>query len=57
MLFRRVMGRNVSDSSRALDMLVSKVRKKLRSAGCKVDINSVRGEGYALRPYRGSAIR
>ncbi len=57
MLFRRVMGRNVSDSSRALDMLVSKVRKKLRSAGCKVDINSVRGEGYALRPYRTSTIR
>ena len=48
-LFTKVTGRRNLGASRALDMLASKLRRKLRDAGSPVDIYSVRGQGYVLR--------
>lgn len=47
-LNRAVFGRKVFRNSRALDMLVSKIRKKLRLAGAGTSIVAMRGEGYAM---------
>ena len=45
---REIMGRRVVGESRAVDMLVSSVRRKLMSNKIRLYIRSVRGEGYVL---------
>ena len=43
-----IMRRKVIGESRAVDMLVSGVRRKLRQTGSRTEIKSIRGEGYIL---------
>jgi two-component system OmpR family response regulator len=43
---RAVLGRRFSDGSRAVDVMVSKIRAKLRAAGSKIKILNVRERGY-----------
>ena len=47
-LYTNVFGRKSFDGSRALDVLVSKLRRKLRDIGATIDIKSVRGSGYMM---------
>ena len=47
-LYSNVFGRKSFDRSRALDVLVSKLRHKLKEIGSSLDIKSVRGAGYML---------
>ena len=47
-LYTNVFGRKSFDRSRALDVLVSKLRHKLKDIGTNMDIKSVRGSGYML---------
>ena len=47
-LYTNVFGRKSFDGSRALDVLVSKLRRKLRDIGATIDIKSVRGAGYMM---------
>jgi len=45
----RVIGRSrMSDQSRALDVLVSRLRSKIKKTGSTVTIKNVRGLGYAI---------
>jgi DNA-binding response OmpR family regulator len=48
-LYRVVYGKGFDYESRAIDVLVGRVRKKLESVGCKIHIWAVRGEGYILQ--------
>jgi two-component system response regulator CpxR len=45
---REILGRRVVGESRAVDMLVSSVRRKLLDCNASLTLRSVRGEGYAL---------
>ena len=47
-LNRLVLGHKAISESRALDMLVSKLRSKIRKIGSSVTIISLRGQGYML---------
>ena len=47
-LYTNVFGRKSFEGSRALDVLVSKLRRKLREISPSLDIKSVRGAGYML---------
>lgn len=47
-LYASVFGRKSFEGSRALDVLVSKLRRKLKEIGAHVDIKSVRGAGYMM---------
>lgn len=47
-LYATVFDRKSFETSRALDVLVSKLRRKLRELGTDLDIRSVRGTGYML---------
>jgi len=43
---RRVFGRNYLSTSRALDMVVSKLRRKIKATDPRYDISAVKGLGY-----------
>jgi DNA-binding response OmpR family regulator len=47
-LYASVFGRKSFEGSRALDVLVSKLRRKLKDIGTQLDIKSVRGAGYMM---------
>jgi two-component system response regulator MprA len=47
-LYGVVFGRKSFEGSRALDVLVSKLRRKLKDIGSQLDIKSVRGSGYMM---------
>jgi DNA-binding response OmpR family regulator len=47
-LFQGVYGRPYPTTTRAIDVAVSRLRVKLKTANVGVDINSVRGIGYIL---------
>jgi DNA-binding response OmpR family regulator len=47
-LYAGVFGRKSFEGSRALDVLVSKLRRKLKEIGAHLDIKSVRGAGYMM---------
>lgn len=51
-LYSSVFGRKSFEGSRALDVLVSKLRRKLREIGAQLDIKSVRGAGYMMLDER-----
>lgn len=53
-LFRRVMGREFDGLDRAVDMRVSRLRKKLDATADNIAIRSIRGRGYALHTTDGS---
>lgn len=52
MLFKHVIGREYDDLDRAIDLKISRLRKKLKeqkfTKGASIDIKSVRGRGYSL---------
>jgi two-component system, OmpR family, response regulator len=52
-LFRRVVGREFDGLDRAVDMRVSRLRKKLDSLTTSIAIRSIRGRGYALHSANG----
>jgi DNA-binding response OmpR family regulator len=43
---RKVLGHGVEDGSRALDVMVSKLRRKLSDVESQISIQSVRSMGY-----------
>jgi two-component system torCAD operon response regulator TorR len=49
LISKMVLGHNVVVESRAVDVLVSKSRSKLRKLGVKVEIRNVRYRGYGLQ--------
>ncbi|WP_323846308.1 response regulator transcription factor [Microbulbifer magnicolonia] len=53
-LFRRVMGREFDGLDRAVDMRVSRLRRKLDATADNIAIRSIRGRGYALHTTDGS---
>ncbi|MBM69265.1 MAG: hypothetical protein CME43_07295 [Haliea sp.] len=53
-LYSIVYGRDFDSMNRAMDVLVGRTRKKLRSLTDDYRIRSVRGTGYALQPARAS---
>ncbi|WP_237067796.1 response regulator transcription factor [Microbulbifer guangxiensis] len=53
-LFRRVIGREFDGLDRAVDMRVSRLRKKLDTLTGEIAIRSVRGRGYVLCATKGS---
>lgn len=48
-LYRLVYGKSFDYESRAMDVLVGRVRRKIESLGCNISILAVRGEGYILQ--------
>ncbi|AWL11549.1 Sensory transduction protein regX3 [Saliniradius amylolyticus] len=48
MLFKAVVGRDYDGIDRAIDLKVSRLRKKFSEAGVPIDIKSIRAQGYAL---------
>ena len=52
-LYSIVYGRDFDSMNRAMDVLVGRARKKLKSLTDNYCIRSVRGAGYALQPTRG----
>lgn len=53
-LFRRVMGREFDGLDRAVDMRISRLRKKLDATADNITIRSIRGRGYALHTSDGN---
>lgn len=50
-----VSERDPASYSNPQDVLVSRLRKKLREAGCALSIKTVRGQGYRLQAKAGAA--
>jgi DNA-binding response OmpR family regulator len=48
-LFRRIWGHEMEFSSNSLEVLVSRIRRKLKSVGAPDPIDTVRGIGYRWR--------
>lgn len=53
--FHQLYGREINPFNRIIDVLVSRLRKKLRLLGANIRIRTVRNEGYRLVDGRGTS--
>ena len=54
-LLEKVWDLQFDPSSNVVDVHVSRLRRKLRAAGCRVEIRALRAVGYRLEPEPGSS--